>query len=128
MACPTVGRGASFPACTREARRGVHMIEEVLFRRGSILVRRQHLSPGEALPWHRDPFHRVSVVLSGDLLAIEYRDGAESDHVAVAPGQVDWDEPTERVHRAINLGRDPYEEITVFLLDQPDAVAQPRAE
>jgi hypothetical protein len=62
------------------------MSEEVLFRRGSILVRRQRLSPGEALPWHRDPFHRVSVVLSGDLLAIEYRDGAEIDRVPVAPG------------------------------------------
>ncbi len=101
------------------------MSEEVLLRRGTILVRRQHLSPGEALPWHRDPFHRISVVLSGDLLAIEYRDGVESAHVAVAPGQVDWDEPTHRVHRAVNIGRVPYEEVTVFLLDHPDAVAQP---
>jgi hypothetical protein len=123
-----VSLGASFTARTREARTETPMSEEVLFRRGTILVRRQRLSPGEALLWHRDPFHRVSVVLSADLLAIEYRDRGERDHVTVVPGQVDWDEPTDRVHRAINIGRDPYEEITVFLLDHPDAVAQSRAE
>jgi hypothetical protein len=42
------------------------MTDEILFRRGTTLVRRQRLAPGEALPWHHDPFHRVSVVLSGD--------------------------------------------------------------
>jgi len=42
------------------------MTDEILFRHGTALVRRQRLAPGEALPWHRDPFHRVSVVLSGD--------------------------------------------------------------
>jgi len=41
---------------------------EVLHHRGNFLVRRQRLAPGEAAPWHRDPFHRVTVVLSGDLL------------------------------------------------------------
>jgi quercetin dioxygenase-like cupin family protein len=47
------------------------MAEEQLFRRGTILVRRLHLAPGEAMPWHRDPFHRITVVLAGDVLAIE---------------------------------------------------------
>lgn len=47
---------------------------EVLHHRGNYLVRRQRLEPGEATPWHRDPFHRVTVVLSGDLLNIEFRD------------------------------------------------------
>ncbi len=101
------------------------MIGETLLHRGTTLVRRLRLAPGEAMPWHRDPFHRVSVILSGDTIAIEYRDGAERQYVPVQPGQVDWDEPTDRVHRGINVGQQPYEEIVVFFLDRPDAVAQP---
>lgn len=89
-------------------------------------MRRLSLSPGEAMPWHRDPFCRVTVVLGGDALAIEYRDGRESHRFAVTPGQVDWDEPTDRLHRAVNVGEQPYEEIAVFFLDRSDAVAQPR--
>ena len=53
------------------------MIEEVLHRRGTTLVRRSCLAPGEATPWHHDPFHRVTVVLRGGALAIEYRDGGQ---------------------------------------------------
>jgi quercetin dioxygenase-like cupin family protein len=101
------------------------MSEERLFQRGTTLVRRLTLEPGEAMHWHRDPFHRVSVVLGGDALAIEYRDGGESERFDVEPGQADWDEPTDRVHRAVNVGAQPYEEITVFFLDRSDAVAQP---
>jgi quercetin dioxygenase-like cupin family protein len=101
------------------------MKDEILFHRGTILVRRLRLEPGEALPWHRDPFHRVSVVLGGDALAIEYRDGGEQQHVSVTRGQVDWDEPTSQTHRGINVGQQPYEEITIFLLDRPDASPQP---
>ena len=71
---------------------------------------------------HRDPFHRVAVVLRGDLLSIEDRDGGESQSVEVTPGQVEWEEPSARVHRAVNVGRQPYEQVTVFLLDRPDAV------
>jgi quercetin dioxygenase-like cupin family protein len=99
--------------------------ERVLHRRGPVLVRRLRLAPGEATPWHRDPFHRVTVVLRGDALAIEYRDGRHSERTGVAAGQVDWDEPFESPHRAVNVGLLPYEEITVFLLDRPDAVPQP---
>jgi quercetin dioxygenase-like cupin family protein len=101
------------------------MAEEQLFRRGTILVRRLHLAPGEAMPWHRDPFHRVTVVLAGDVLAIESPDGDELARIEVAPGQVDWDEPSDRLHRGVNVGAVPYEEVTVFLLDRPDAVPQP---
>ena len=101
------------------------MGDELLFQHGTIMVRRLHLAPGEALPWHRDPFHRVAVVLGGDLLSIEYRDGAESQRVEIAAGQVDWEEPSARVHRAVNVGKQPYEQVTVFLLDRVDAVAQP---
>lgn len=102
------------------------MVEEVLHHRGTILVRRLRLAPGEAMPWHRDPFPRVTVVLRGDALAIEYRDGSPGDRFEVVPGQVDWDEPTGRIHRSVNVGEQPYEEITVFFLDHAGAVPQPR--
>ncbi len=101
------------------------MIDDVLFHRGTTVVRRLRLAPGEAMPWHRDPYHRVTVVLHGDALAIEYRDGGTSQRFQITPEQVDWDEPTDRVHRGVNVGTQPYEEITVFFLDRPDAVPQP---
>jgi quercetin dioxygenase-like cupin family protein len=104
------------------------MTDEVLSQRGTTMVRRLRLAPGEAMAWHRDPFQRVAVVLSGDVLSIEYRDGGESQRVEITPGQVDWEEPSARVHRAVNVGRQTYEQVTVFLLDRPDAVAQPNGE
>ena len=104
------------------------MAEDHLFQRGTTLVRRLRLAPGEAMPWHRDPFHRVTVVLRGEALAIEYRDGEESHRFAVTAGQADWDEPTERVHRGVNVGEEPYEEITIFFLDRPESEPQPRDE
>lgn len=97
---------------------------EILFQRGTTHVRRLRLAPGEAMPWHRDPFHRVTVVLRGDALAIEYGDSGESHRFEVRPGQVDWDEPTDRIHRGINVGEQPYEEVTIFLLDHPGDVPQ----
>jgi quercetin dioxygenase-like cupin family protein len=102
------------------------MAETVLHRRGTTLVRRLRLAPGAALPWHSDPFERVTVVLRGGALAIEYRDGGPGERIALTAGQVDWDEPTARVHRAVNVGEEPYEEVTVFFLDHPDAVPQPQ--
>ena len=100
------------------------MSEEILHRRGNYLVRCQTLRPGEATPWYRDPYRRLAVVLSGDALKIEFRDGT-SKEFGVSPGQTDWDEPSERVHRGVNIGRRIYEEVTVFFLDRPDAVPQP---
>jgi len=104
------------------------MIDELLFHHGTTMVRRLCLALGEAMLWHRDPCHRVAVVLGGDLLSIEYRDGGESLRVEITPGQVDWEEPSARVHRAVNVGKHPYEQVTVFLLDRPDAVPQPTEE
>ena len=101
------------------------MVEYILHQRGTTLVRRLRLAPGESTPWHRDPYHRVTVVLTGEALAIEFRDGTPAHRVEFAPGQVDWDEPSERIHRAVNAGRQAYEEITVFFLDSPDSVPQP---
>jgi len=54
------------------------MTDELIFHHGTTLVRRLRLTPGEAMPWHRDPCHRVAVVLGCDLLSTEYRDGGES--------------------------------------------------
>lgn len=102
------------------------MHEETVLKRGTILVRRMRLEPGEAMPWHRDPFHRVSVVLSGEELAIEYRDDGSRTTFRLEPGEAGWDEPTDRVHRGVNIGEQPYEEVTVFFLDDEGAVPQPR--
>jgi quercetin dioxygenase-like cupin family protein len=101
------------------------MIGELLFRRETTLVRRLRLAPGEAMPWHRDPYHRVTVVLSGEAIAIELREGGERQVIPVRPGQVDWDEPTGEVHRGVNAGAEPYEEVAIFFLDHPEADPQP---
>jgi quercetin dioxygenase-like cupin family protein len=113
---------------TLRCSKNLTMPDTVLHHRGNYLVRRLSLAPGEATPWHRDPFHRVTVVVSGEALSIEYRDGGMAERVEAIAGQTDWDEPTDRVHRAVNVGNQTYEEITIFLLDRPDAVPQPNAE
>lgn len=101
------------------------MQEEVLFEKGATLVRRLRLEPSEYLPWHIDPYHRVTVVLHGDRLQIEYRDRGEPLTITCTPGQVDWDEPTDRPHRAKNIGA-AYEEVTIFFRDREDAPHQPK--
>jgi len=101
---------------------------EVLHHRGNYLVRRQRLAPGEATPWHHDPFHRVTVVLSGDLLRIEFRDGGNTQEWRVSVGEVDWSEPSDRIHRAVNVGQKVFEEVVTFFLDRSDAVPQPEAD
>jgi hypothetical protein len=98
--------------------------EEIVAERGTTLVRRLRLAPGEAMPWHTDPHHRVSVVLSGDELSIEFRDSGRAERVSIRAGLAGWDEPSERVHRAVNTGAQPYEEVTVFFLDKPGAPPQ----
>jgi quercetin dioxygenase-like cupin family protein len=103
-------------------------MQEVLHHRGNTLVRRQRLMPGEASPWHRDPFHRLTVVLSGDLLQIEFRDGPEILSWNVTVGEVDWSEPSDRVHRAVNVGKEMFEEVVTFFLDHPDAHPQPESD
>jgi len=99
--------------------------QEVLHHRGNYLVKRLRLAPGEATPWHCDPYHRVAVVLSGDRLQIEFRDGGETIPWNITLGEVDWIEPTDRVHRAVNVGKEVFEEVVTFFLDRPDAEPQP---
>jgi oxalate decarboxylase/phosphoglucose isomerase-like protein (cupin superfamily) len=104
------------------------MQEGVLYRQKGALVRRMILEPGESSAWHVDNCHRVSVVLSGERLQIQFRDGGSAQEVNVAAGQVDWDAPTAEVHRAVNTGRQRYEEVVTFFLERPDQDPQPRAE
>jgi quercetin dioxygenase-like cupin family protein len=103
------------------------VIGEIITQSGTTLVRRLVLEPGGATPWHVDPYRRISVVVRGEALVIEYRDGRETERVDVHPGEAGWDEPTDRVHRAVNVGQTPYEEVTIFFLDRPDAAPQPLA-
>jgi len=51
--------------------REVIVTDEIVFQHGTTMVRRLRLVPGEAMPWHRDPFQRVAVILGGYLLSIE---------------------------------------------------------
>ena len=90
-------------------------MDDELFRREGTVVLRQRLAPGAASEWHRDEHHRVTVVLRGQALRIEFRDNRPSITVKVAPGQVDRDQPLADPHRAVNVGDEPYEEVVVRL-------------
>ena len=100
------------------------MSVEVLSRDPRLLIHRAVLEPGEATAWHRDACRRFTVVVSGDELTIEFRDG-ERVVVPVQPGLAEWDEPTERIHRAVNTGSSTFEEVVTFLLESADQVPQP---
>jgi quercetin dioxygenase-like cupin family protein len=98
---------------------------EVITQRDDLLIRRLVLEPGEAMAWHTDSCRRFSVVVRGERLRIEFRESGEQVGVAVHPGMADWDEPESRVHRAVNVGRTPYEEVVTFFLEAPGAEPQP---
>ncbi|HEY8536787.1 MAG TPA: hypothetical protein VIL25_10060 [Vicinamibacterales bacterium] len=92
------------------------MRTEIIAHRDDLVVRRMVLEPGEAMPWHTDACDRVTVVVRGDLLRIEFMDGGEAPLVPVTPGMVDWDRPEPRYHRGVNAGKETYEEIVIFFL------------
>jgi hypothetical protein len=100
---------------------------ETITQRDDLIIRRHTLEPGEALPWHTDLCHRFTVVVSGEALRIEYRDTGELQTFPVHPGLADWDAPEPRVHRGINAGAVPYEEVIVFFIDRPGMEPQPEA-
>ena len=77
------------------------------------------------MPWHVDPCHRFSVIVRGDALTIEFLESGEKIPVEVHAGKADWDEPDDRVHRGVNTGSTPYEEIVTFFLDPPGIDPQP---
>lgn len=93
------------------------MWDSLVTERNGVRIHRSRLEPGEASPWHIDTSHRVTVVLQGGSLRIEYEDGGEPASVTVVDGQVGWDEPSgPRVHRAVNCGATAYEEVVISLL------------
>ena len=98
---------------------------ETITSREDLLIRRMVLAPGEAMFWHVDKCHRFSVVVRGAKLGIEYRDNNDRVEVDVHPGLADWDAPEPRVHRAINLGAEPYEEVVTFYRSNSDVEPQP---
>jgi quercetin dioxygenase-like cupin family protein len=103
------------------------MSEEILYEKGHVLVRRAILEPGESSEWHTDACDRVTTIVSGDRLAIEFRDSGNLQEFDVRIGQVGWDEPTSEVHKAINIGRQRYEEVVIFFLSEPGQDPQPKA-
>ena len=100
------------------------MAMEVISERDDLVIRRLILQPGEDLGWHVDPFHRFSVVIRGERLRIEYRDG-EVEEFEVTPGEAGWNEPEARVHRAVNVGATPFEEVVTFYTGRAGADPQP---
>lgn len=106
---------------------GNSMKSETISQRENLIIRRHILEPGEALPWHTDLCHRFSVVISGEKLSIEYRDSGEIETFPVHAGMADWDAPQPKVHRGINVGAVPYEEVIVFFIDEPNMEPQPEA-
>ena len=104
------------------------MNNEILYRRKGIPVRRARLERGESSEWHVDTCERVTVVVSGDRLGIEYRDGSQPKELTVSAGQVDLDHPSDRAHRAVNLKSQRYEEVVTSFLDHEDQDPQPPAQ
>lgn len=104
------------------------MKTEIASQRQDVLIRRHILEPGEALPWHTDLCHRFTVTVRGDAICIEFRDSDEVEQIAVHPGMADWDAPQSRVHRGVNCGKVPYEEVIVFFLNELGMEPQPEAD
>lgn len=101
------------------------MRTEFITRRDDLVIRRLVLEPGEATAWHKDSCNRFTVIVRGEQLRIEFRESDEQIVVDVHPGLTDWDEPEARIHRAVNTGRTPYEEVVIFFLDPPGIDPQP---
>jgi hypothetical protein len=99
---------------------------EPITERDDLLIRRLVLEPGEAMYWHTDTCHRFTVVVSGERLAIEYRNGGERHEFPVRPGLAGWDAPDDRVHRAVNVGGVAYEEVVTFYRCGREVDPQPR--
>jgi hypothetical protein len=97
---------------------------ETISEDDQMVIRRSVLEPGEATHWHIDPCRRFSVVVRGEKLAIEYRDG-EREEIVTWPGEAGWNEPEPRLHRAVNTGATTFEEVVTFYLPRRGADPQP---
>ena len=101
------------------------MKTELITKRNDLVIRRLILDPGDEMPWHTDPCQRFTVVVRGDQISIEFRDSDEKVPVTVRPGQAEWDQPEDRVHRGVNSGESVYEEVVIFFLPKPGMDPQP---
>ncbi len=99
---------------------------ETITDNDELLIRRMTLAPGEPMYWHTDRCRRFSVVVQGEELAIEYRDGSAGQRFPVSNGLCGWDEPEQRVHRAVNVGGVAYTEIVTFYKNHAGEDPQPR--
>ena len=104
------------------------MKQEIITETDEQLMRRMILEPGEAMFWHTDTCRSFTVVVRGSKIAIEYADAEEHLLVDVHPGLAGWDEPEPRVHRAVNVGSDVYEEVVTFHKAAADIAPQPMVE
>lgn len=103
------------------------MQTEIITDREDLVIHRMTLEPGECTHWHTDACHRFTVVVSGSRLRIEYRDSGETTKASVHPGATGWDAPDDRVHRAVNVGHDTYQEVVTFYRVHSDTEPQPEA-
>jgi hypothetical protein len=101
------------------------MISKTISERADVIIRRHILEPGETLPWHKDLCNRFSVIVQGEAIAIEYRESKELKTISVYPGLAEWDAPQAKIHRAINVGKVPYEEVVIFFTGNSDMEPQP---
>lgn len=88
------------------------MLDEILFHYGATMVRRLRLATVRLSRGIAIRFTALPVVLHGDVLSIEYRDGGKSQRVEITPGQVDWEETTDAaanggIERAATTFRPP---------------------
>ena len=104
------------------------MQQEVITDTDEQLIRRMTLEPAESMFWHTDTCRSFTVVVRGTKIAIDYADGEERLLIDVHPGMAGWDEPEPRVHRAINVGTDTYEEVVTFYKASADIDPQPQAD
>lgn len=100
---------------------------EIITEDDEIVIRRLILEPGESSHWHRDNCARFSVIVRGSRLDIEFQDSGTSVEIDVHPGMTGWDEPEDRVHRAVNTTQDIYEEVVTFYRNGPNIEPQPQA-
>ena len=103
------------------------MRSELITERDDLVIRRLILEPGESMDWHTDACRRFTVVVHGERLAIEYRDDGSLHTFDLSSGDVGWDEPEPRVHRAVNVGSSRYEEVVTFFREGAHIDPQPRA-
>ena len=102
------------------------MVCETISAKTNLIIRRHILEPGESLPWHRDLCHRFSVIIRGEQIAIEYFESAAVKNINVHPGLAEWDAPQAKLHRAVNVGKDTYEEVILFFITHPQMEPQPK--